>query len=259
MTAGPRFLALLVEAWVSIGSHPLRTFLAMLGIVIGVGAVVLMMAIGGGSRRAVEDAVSSLGSNILMVIPGTLNGPAGGRIARFESKDATDIALLPPVQSATPLSFPRSFPARAGRFHGDVEVIATTQAYFAIREWVFADGGPFTGGDLRTGARVAVVGATVVQKAFDGQAAVGRMLTINNTPFEVVGTLKPKGQGIDGRDQDDAVFVPITTAATRLWGQQDSFRAFGNNENPHENQRFFASEHRRKCLFPLGKTRLIVN
>ena len=222
MTRGPGFIGLLSEAWLSIGSHPLRTFLAVLGIVIGVGAVVLMMAIGTGSARSVQKAVNSLGSNIVMVIPGNRygRGPQGGRPARLDTRNATEIAQLPLVQATAPVSFPQSFPIAAGKFKGDVQVTAVTPDFFLVREWEFADGGSFTGDDLRNGARVAVLGATVVDKVFQGSGAIGRTVTIKGTPFQVVGVLKPKGQGIDGRDQDDAVFVPATTGASHLWGQQ---------------------------------------
>jgi putative ABC transport system permease protein len=177
---GPQFSGLLGEAWLCVGSHPLRTFLAMLGIVIGVGAVVLMMAIGGGSRRAVEDAVNSLGSNLLMVVPG---GPVT-RVAvqahpvHFEIGDATDIGQLPLVRAAAPVYLSRSFPGAAGRFTGDVQVTATTPDFFLIREWGFSKGGPFTVEDVRNGARVAVVGETVVEKVFSGESPLGQTLTI---------------------------------------------------------------------------------
>jgi putative ABC transport system permease protein len=216
------FPGLLREAWVSIGSHRLRTFLAMLGIIIGVGSVVLMMSIGAGSRRVVEDAINSLGSNILMVIPGGGRSDKGQPYvapAKFEIRDANTIAQLPSVQAAAPSSFPRSFPVTAGKFNGDTQVTATTPDFFAIREWDFAEGTSFTGDDLRTDTRVAVLGATTADKVFQNEGALGRSLTINGIPFQVIGVLQPKGQGIDGRDQDDAIFVPITTGDSHLWGQ----------------------------------------
>ncbi len=220
------FTGLLREAWTSLGSQRLRTFLAMLGIVIGVASVVLMMAIGGGSKRAVEQAVNSLGSNILLITPGGQSfGRVGGvRPARFELSDVTEIAQVPLVQAAAAATLPQSFPAAAGKFKGDMQVTATAPEYFLIREWYLNEGRLFTGDDLRAGARVAVLGATAAEKLFQGDGAPGRTLTIKNIPFEVVGVLSRKGQGMDGRDQDDAIFVPITTGASRLWGLQAAFR-----------------------------------
>ncbi len=218
MTAGPGFTGLLYEAWISLGSHRLRTFLAMLGIIIGVGSVVLMMAIGGGSQRAVEEAVNSLGSNILMVTPGVPG--MSGRFTRFEVRDAEDIGQLPLVQTAAPASFPRQFPVFVGKFKGDLDVTATTFDYFIVREWDVDEGRLFTGDDVRTGARVVILGATTAEKAFPGENALGRTLTIRGTPFEVIGVLKRKGRGMDNRDQDDAMFVPITTGDSHLWSRQ---------------------------------------
>jgi putative ABC transport system permease protein len=225
MRGSPPFLGLLGEAWLSIGSHRLRTFLAMLGIFIGVSSVVLMMAVGGGSRRAVEDAVKSLGSNIVMVMPGgrVEMGRLPVRMTRFEIKDAADIAQLPQVEAAAPSSFPRSFPATASTFQGDLQVTAVMPDYFLIREWALAEGSAFTGDDERAGERVAVIGQTVRDNLFPDDNAVGRTVTIKGVPFQVVGTLKPKGPGLDRRDQDDAAFVPLTTGASHLWGQQAGF------------------------------------
>ncbi len=201
----------------------------MLGIVIGVGAVVLMMAIGGGSRRAVEEAVNSLGSNILMVLPGSpaARWPAQGRPVHFEMRDAIEMGQLPHVQAAAPVYLSRPFPAAAGKFADDLQITATTPDYFVIREWPFAEGGPFTGDDVLNGARVAVIGSTVVDKVFQGETPVGRTMTIKGLPFQIVGVLARKGPGVDGRDQDDMVFIPVTTGETRLWGGPGTVVGFG--------------------------------
>src|SRR5581483_10571206 len=118
MTFGPTFADLLREAWISIGSHRLRTFLAILGIVIGVGSVVLMMAVGAGSRRSVEAAIQSLGSNILMVLPGNRADRRlpGGRSPRLELKDATDLGQIPVVRAVAASSFPQAFAAAGATF-----------------------------------------------------------------------------------------------------------------------------------------------
>jgi putative ABC transport system permease protein len=214
---------------VSLGTGRLRTFLAMLGIVIGVAAVVLLLAIGAGSRRAVEESIGQLGTNLLMVTPGMTDnkGVRSAGISRFTTQDADAVALLPPVLAAAPATLPRPFQAAAGKFNWNTQVTGTTPSFFGIRNWVFADGEAFSGEDVRLARRVAVIGATVAGKLFpqelqQGGSVVDRILHINGVPFRVAGVLQAKGAGFDGRDQDDAVFIPITTAKIALWGQGDA-------------------------------------
>jgi len=214
------FFALLNEAWISIGTSRLRTFLAVLGVVIGVGSVVLMVAVGAGTKHAVERAIAALGSNLLIITPSnaTTKGAHGSALPELDLKDASHIAGLPSVEAAAPATYPRSFQIAAGKFSWSAQISGTTPDYFAIRNWTFDEGQPFTGDDVRQGMRVAVIGATVAAKLFSGDDPLGRMVQINGTPYQIVGVLEPKGQGLDGRDQDDAVFVPIITAKTHLWG-----------------------------------------
>lgn len=215
------FSALIREAWVSISASRLRTFLAMLGIVIGVSSVVLLMAIGAGSRHAVEDAINKLGSNLLMVTPSvSVNaGLRSNSISRLGLKDAEGIAQLSSVIAVAPSTFGRSYQVAAGNMNWNTSVVGTTPEYFSIRNWNLADGAPFTADDVRLGKRVAVLGATVAEKLFNGDSKVGRMMRINGVPFVVGGVLEARGQGIDGRDQDDTIFVPIITARNVLLGQ----------------------------------------
>jgi len=218
--------ALVNEAWVSIGTNRLRAFLAMLGIVIGIGSVVLMMAIGTGSQRAVEEGIAKLGSNLLIVTPGSsvANGLRSGDISRFDMKDASAIGQLPSVLAAAAATYPRSFQAASGKLNWNTQVTGTTPDFFDIRNWTFAEGEAFTGDDLQQNNPVAVIGATVAGKLFpdetsQGISILGRGIHINGAPFRIAGVLVPKGQGFDGRDQDDAVYIPITTAKSRLWGK----------------------------------------
>jgi putative ABC transport system permease protein len=221
-----RFSALVNEAWVSIGTNRLRAFLAMLGIVIGIGSVVLMMAIGAGSQRAVEEGIAKLGSNLLIVAPGSsvAGGLRSGDISKFDLKDVAAIGQLPSVLAAAAATYPRPFQAASGKLNWNTQVTGVTPDFFDIRNWVFAEGGPFTSDDLQQNNPVAVLGATAAGKLFtdemgQGITLVGRSIHINGTPFRIAGALQAKGQGFDGRDQDDAVFIPITTAKNRLWGK----------------------------------------
>jgi len=215
------FLALLNEARISIGTNRLRTFLAMLGIVIGVGSVVLMLAIGAGSKHAVEKAIASLGSNLLIVTPGSAvsNGVRSAASSGLDLKDADAIAGLALVAGAAPATLPRTFQVASGKLNWNTQVSGTTADYFAVRNWPFSEGQGFAADDARLGRPVALIGATVAAKIFPGENAVGRVMQLSGAPYKVLGVLEPKGQGLDGRDQDDAVFVPITTVKIRLWGQ----------------------------------------
>ena len=211
---------LLREAWVSITASRLRTFLAMLGIVIGVGSVILMLAVGAGSRKTVAESISKLGSNLLIVTPGSSDnkGLRSNTISTLESKDADAIAQLPSIVGAAAATSPRDFQVSAGSANWSTRVTGTTPDFFAIRNWTFAEGGNFAAEDMKFGKRVAVIGATVSKQLFGNDSALGLTFRINGAPYQIVGVLEPKGQGFDGRDQDDVAFVPITTAESKLWG-----------------------------------------
>jgi putative ABC transport system permease protein len=214
------FLGLLHEAWISIGASRLRTFLAMLGIVIGVGSVVLMLAIGSGSRRSVQESIDKLGSNLLIVTPGSMESK-GLRTSDFTNltmQDADAIAHIATVVDTAPATRPRDFQLAVGKLNWSSRIIGSTPSYFAIRNWVFAQGDSFTEEDMRLGKNVAVVGATIIDKLFKDESALGSTMRINGQPFKIIGILEAKGQGLDGRDQDDTVIIPITTAKSRLWG-----------------------------------------
>lgn len=214
------FTGLLHEAWVSITASRLRAFLAMLGIVIGVGSVILMLAVGAGSRSAVEESISKLGSNLLIVTPGISSnkGITTRDISHLEAKDADAIAQLPDVLAAAPATSGRDFQFNAGNENWNTRVTGTTPDFFDIRNWVFAEGAAFTPEDMALGKRVVVIGSTVATKLFKDEPPLGRTVRINGIPFQISGILATKGQGFDGRDQDDAAFVPISTAQSKLWG-----------------------------------------
>lgn len=212
--------SLLHESWVSISASRLRTFLAMLGIVIGVGSVVLMIAIGSGSSRQVEKSIRSLGTNLLIVTPGATEakGVQSAGYSKFEIKDAAILSQLPSVAYAAAFTDYRSFQVVSSFGNWSAGVMGTTDTGIKIRNWEFATGRSYNAEEVKKGERVVVLGSTVAERLFGGRDGVGMNVQINNISFRVVGTLKPKGQSMDGRDQDNVIFLPITTAQAKLWG-----------------------------------------
>jgi putative ABC transport system permease protein len=220
---------LLREAWRAMLANKLRTFLTMLGLVIGVGAVVLMLAIGQGAQVLVKEAVATMGSNLFVVLSGgTTSGGArtgSGTAPTLTLGDARAIAELPSVAGVAPIQW-GSGQLVYGSNNWSSQVTGVTPSYFSVREWRLVAGQPLTDADLRTAARVAVIGQTVVRQLFGDDNPVDKTIRIRNSPFLVVGVLAPKGQSFDGRDQDDSVLIPLTTAQRKLFGSSfpDSVR-----------------------------------
>ena len=216
-------LAMLGEAWRAMGANRMRTFLTMLGMVIGVGAVVLMMAIGQGAQYAVKQSIASMGSNLFILISGSTtsggvrSGGGGGYTLNVE--DAVAIAELPGVQAVAPIQTGRA-QVVYGPNNWNTSVLGTTPGYLEARSWSIASGDAFTNSDVRSGTRVALVGKTVADNLFGGEDPVGKTFRIQQSPFVVLGTLAIKGQGMDGRDQDDTIIIPLTTAQRQVYGSQ---------------------------------------
>jgi putative ABC transport system permease protein len=208
------------EAWVSIAASRLRTFLAMLGIVIGVGSVILMLAVGAGSRATVQAAIDKLGTNLIIITPGSreVKGVTTSTVSDLTVGDANAIGQLETVIDSAPATQGREFQISLGNTNMNTRVTGTTSSFFPIRAWTFAGGNNFTEEEERLGKRVAVIGATIAAGLFQGEDAIGRNFRINGIPFTVVGILEPKGQGFDGRDQDDTIIIPLNTARSKLWG-----------------------------------------
>jgi putative ABC transport system permease protein len=218
------YFSMVGEAFISLKGNRLRSFLAMLGIIIGVASVVAMLAVGNGSKRVIEQVINSLGTNQLVVTPGTSvnKGLRSADISNFTSRDVAAIAELPDVQMTAPATFPRSFPASNGKYNWDTPVSATTPDYLIIRNWQFTAGEAFTTQDVQNANRVLVLGATVAEKIFPDEDPLGRMISINKIAFRVVGVLARKGQSMEGRDQDNAVFMPMSTGKMYLWGNDNT-------------------------------------
>ncbi len=214
---------MLAEAWSAMGANRLRTFLTMLGMVIGVAAVVAMLAVGQGAQMLVNQTIASMGSNLFIVLSGgsTAGGlrMGSGSVPTLTLLDADAIAELPGVASVAPVQ-PGNSEVIYGASTWSTQVYGTSPSYLDVREWPLASGEMFTDYDLRSASRVALLGATVANVLFGDEDAVGKTIRIRNSPYLVIGLLARKGQSLDGRDQDDTILVPVTTAQRKLFGSQ---------------------------------------
>jgi putative ABC transport system permease protein len=218
------FTAMLGEAWHAMGANRLRTFLTMLGMVIGVGAVVLMMAIGQGAEASVKRSISAMGSHLFIVLSGPPNmggaRSATGNAASLNVSDAEAINELDGIASVAPISMGKA-QIVFGSSNWNTDVIGTTASYLDIRDWQLTAGYSFSDSDVRSATRVALIGETVVQNIFgDDIDPIGKTIRLKQNPFVVLGVLAKKGQSLDGRDQDDTIIVPLTTAQRKLFGNQ---------------------------------------
>ncbi|HTN93562.1 MAG TPA: ABC transporter permease [Gallionella sp.] len=216
-------IAMLGEAWRAMGANRLRTLLTMLGMVIGVGAVVLMMSIGQGAQYAIKQTIAGMGSNLFILISGSTSSSGvrsgGGGGYTLNVGDADAIAELPGVQAVAPIQTGRA-QVVYGPNNWNTSVLGTTPDYLEARSWRIASGDAFTDSDVRSGTRVALVGKTVADNLFGGEDPIGKTFRIQQSPFVVLGTLALKGQGMDGRDQDDTIIIPLTTAQNQVYGSQ---------------------------------------
>lgn len=213
--------ALLGESLRALRANRLRTALTMLGIVIGVGAVIVMLAIGQGAQSMVDQAIRSMGSNLLIILSGASTSSGArlgmGTIPTLTAGDAEAIRTLPPVALAAP-AIPETVQMVYGSNNWSAPVLGTTTEFLEIRSWPLVAGTPFTDTDLRNARRVALLGQTAARNLFGDEDPVGKTLRIRNSPFQVIGLLAAKGQSLDGRDQDDTALIPLTTAQRQLSG-----------------------------------------
>ena len=207
-------------AWREIRRNLLRSFLTVLGIVIGVAAVVTMVTIGNGATQAVQDQITSLGTNLLMIRPGQRMGP--GRDAAgappFRREDADAIAQQVPGTLAVAPQAATSATAVFGARNWSTVVYGSTNAYFTTNNWTLASGRLFEPAEERAGSAVCVIGDTVRRELFGSSDPVGSRLRLKNLSCEVIGLLQAKGQGGIGQDQDDVVVMPIAAVQRRLTG-----------------------------------------
>ena len=203
----------------SIRRNLLRSFLTILGIVIGVSAVITMVTLGNGATLAVQNQISSLGTNLLQVRPGQrMMGGGGGGAAAFKEEDAAAIASqIGGVAAVAPEARTGATVVANGR-NWTSSVIGSTNAWLETGNWKIGQGREFTDDELRAGAAVCLIGETMRRELFGSASAVGVQLRVKQVSCEVIGLLAAKGQGAFGNDQDDVVLVPIKTLQRRITG-----------------------------------------
>jgi len=206
----------------ALAANTMRSILTMLGIIIGVAAVITMIAVGGGATQRVQEQMKGLGSNIMLVLPGGVS-QAGVRLGaqtrqRLTEEDALAIALdIPEVQVAAPTSR-TSGQLVFGNTNWGTSIIGVNNDYLEARDWPLASGRLFDAAELSGSAKVAWIGATVARELFGDQDPVDQMIRVRNIPMTVIGVLAAKGQNSMGQDQDDAIMIPLGTLRNRIWG-----------------------------------------
>jgi putative ABC transport system permease protein len=217
------FLETMKIALRALARNKLRSALTMLGIIIGVGAVIAMVGIGNGAQKEVQDRIAAMGTNLLYVSAGSVNMGgthlgAGATQTLVSSDVSAILSEAPAVANAAPV-LSASTQLVFGNQNWATTVTGTEPQYFDIRDWAFSQGDTFSQDDVRRAANVAVIGETVRQNLFGNSNPVGQTIRAGNLPFTVVGVLTAKGTSGMGGDQDDGIYVPITTLQKKITGQ----------------------------------------
>lgn len=200
----------------------LRSALTMLGIVIGVAAVIAMVAVGSGATQRIQEQIQAIGSNLILIIPGSItsNGVrlGSGATVTLSEDDVKAIAAECPAVAAVAPTVRGGAQVTFGNSNWATQITGTTPDYLTIRDQPVASGAAFTADDVNSGAKVALLGQTVAQNLFGGADPVGQSIRIKNVPFTVDGVLSAKGQSPSGQDQDDIILIPLTTAKRQVVG-----------------------------------------
>jgi putative ABC transport system permease protein len=211
-----------LDALRALRANVIRSVLTTLGIIIGVAAVIIMVSVGTGAQARVAELIQSLGSNLIIVGPGTSTS-GGARLGRgtlptITEDDATAIQHeIPGVHLVAP-HVRGSGQVVFGNLNWSTLIEGVTPEYFEVREWEIAMGRAFSHEEVKGAAKMVLLGEAVIESLFPGQNPLGQIVRINRVPFEVVGVLKAKGQSPMGHDQDDVVFIPLSTAKKRVLG-----------------------------------------
>jgi putative ABC transport system permease protein len=217
-----RYLVILKVAFRALRRNKLRTALTMLGIIIGVGAVIAMVGIGNGAKAQVQARIAALGQNVIQVFSGSItrggvhSGFGGAGTLTVEDAQAIErevpgvVAVSPEVRSGAQIM--------AGNNNWSTSIMGESVSYLSIRQWDLADGTMFSDLDVRAAAKVCVLGKTTADNLFPEDDPVGKNIRIRNVPVKVLGVLRPKGASMFGSDQDDVVLVPYTTGMKRFAG-----------------------------------------
>lgn len=202
----------------------MRTLLTTLGMIIGVAAVIATISIGNGAKAQVEGQIASLGQNVISVFPGssTSGGMRGGwgSMSTLSPEEAQMILNEVPGVVAVSCEVRDRQQVMGGGLNWNTQVQGESPDYLSVRSWGIAEGAMFTEADVKTAAKVAVIGKTIAEKLFPDSDPVGETLRIRNMPFKILGVLKPKGVSFFGSDQDDVVIIPYTSAMRRVMGRQ---------------------------------------
>ncbi|MEO0107568.1 MAG: ABC transporter permease [candidate division WOR-3 bacterium] len=209
--------------------HKLRSLLTMLGIIIGVGAVIAMLAIGQGASRSVQQQINALGSNAITILPnfgaaGGVRLGAGSAARTLTVEDAAAIAAECPDVAAVAPVVERGAQVVYENQNWATQIVGTTPDYIVVRNWPLIEGRYFTEEEAVGGTKVCVLGQTVVENLFPDQDPLGKTIRIRNIPFTVIGTLARRGQSFGGRDQDDEIDVPVVAAMRALSGRMPFIR-----------------------------------
>ena len=202
--------------------NKLRSALTMLGMIIGVAAVIAMIAVGSGAQARIQEQIASIGSNVIIVLSGSVTS-SGIRMGTGYAPTLTEddakaiLSEAPAVQAAAPASRGGA-QVVYGNNNWGTQILGTTPDYLSIRDLAVEEGQAFTGADVDAAAKVALIGKTVAGNLFNGDDPVGKTIRIKKVPFTVVGTLVSKGQSPTGQDQDDVILLPISTAKKKVLG-----------------------------------------
>lgn len=208
-------------AWASLIANKMRSILTMLGIIIGVAAVIALVSIGNGVKQDIQNSISSLGSNLLMVMPGAPRTPgvrpSAGSMKSLKVADYEAIAKLDGVKAASPMTN-GAYVVIYQNKNWTTSVSGVNANYLDVNNWSMKSGRFLSEKNVQNRERVAVVGKTVVKNLFGDEDPVGKEIRVKNIPFRIIGVLNSKGSGAMGNDQDDMVIIPYTTAMERVDG-----------------------------------------
>jgi putative ABC transport system permease protein len=213
---------LIKVAFKSIVKNKMRTLLTMLGIIIGVAAVIVMVAIGKGAEKRIQDQIASMGTNLITIFPGSMRsggvrmGADSGvqvtldDVERIRKNATLVVAISPMVRSGAQVI--------GGSGNWNTSIWGVSEQYLEIRDWPLSSGEFFTNVDVRAQNKVCVIGQTIVKNLFENEDPIGQLIRVRTVPFRIIGVLQEKGQGAFGQDQDDLIIAPYTTVLYRLSG-----------------------------------------
>ncbi|GJL73067.1 MAG: multidrug ABC transporter substrate-binding protein [Nitrosomonas sp.] len=216
-------LTIIGESLRALRTNRLRTGLTMLGMIIGVAAVVLLISIGQGAQSKINQSIATMGSNLFIVLPGATSSGGlsfgSGSVKTLTVGDSEAIAELSLVEATAPV-ISGTAQLNYGANNWSTTITGTTPDYFNVGNWNIESGTFFSESEMRSAVRVAVLGKETARNLFGQEGATGKIIRVTNRPFLVIGVLEAKGQSLSGRDQDDNVFIPLTTSERQITGNQ---------------------------------------